>query len=361
MTTVEIRNAAKAFGATSVFEGLDIHVAHGEFVALLGPSGCGKSTLLRCVAGLEDLTSGDVRFGGRSVIDVPPARRGAAMVFQTYALYPHKTVRENMGFALRVAGAPAPEIEARVDEAAAMLDIAALLDQRPRQLSGGQRQRVAIGRAIVRRPDVFLFDEPLSNLDAALRAHMRLELSRLHRRLEATMIYVTHDQVEAMTMADRIVVLEGGRVRQIGAPQEVFDAPADTFVARFIGSPAMNLLPMEAVDTPANRERLAKRYDASALRKARTLGIRPEDATLGCGGADADGRWVELPVAVDLIESLGRQRLLYSRSATEGGPAVDVTILAHGGEPHEGSVARFPVSLLHLFDECGARIAPRSP
>ena len=211
MARVEIDRVTKRFGAVEVFRDLEIDIAHGEFIALLGPSGCGKSTLLRCIAGLEDLSEGDIRFADRSIVDTAPAKRGAAMVFQTYALYPHKTVAENMGFALKVAKAPKEVIDRKVAEAAQILGIQSLLDKRPRQLSGGQRQRVAIGRAIVREPDVFLFDEPLSNLDAELRARMRLELSRLHGKLDATMIYVTHDQIEAMTMADRIVILDSGK------------------------------------------------------------------------------------------------------------------------------------------------------
>ncbi|MBW2254738.1 MAG: ATP-binding cassette domain-containing protein, partial [Deltaproteobacteria bacterium] len=245
MATVTLRGIHKSYGNTRVLEGVDIEIADGEYLVLVGPSGCGKSTLLRCIAGLEEITGGDLLIEGRRVNDLRPRDRNVAMVFQSYALYPHMTVRDNMGFALRVAKEPREVIDRTVGEAAAMLGLQDLLDRYPAQLSGGQRQRVAMGRAIVRRPQAFLFDEPLSNLDAALRSQMRLELKRLHRRLQATVIHVTHDQVEALTLADRILVLHRGVVQQVGTPRELFNTPANTFVATFIGSPSMNLFPAE--------------------------------------------------------------------------------------------------------------------
>ncbi|MBL8578376.1 MAG: sn-glycerol-3-phosphate ABC transporter ATP-binding protein UgpC [Mesorhizobium sp.] len=242
MAQVAIRNVAKAFGAVQVLHGVSIDIADGEFVALVGPSGCGKSTLLRMIAGLEEVTGGTIVIGDRVVNQLPPSKRDIAMVFQNYALYPHKTVAQNMGFALKLRGADRAAIDERVRKAAEILDLLPYLGRYPRQLSGGQRQRVAMGRAIVRDPQVFLFDEPLSNLDAKLRVQMRTEIKELHQRLKTTTVYVTHDQVEAMTMADKIVVMQAGRIEQMGAPLELFDRPANTFVAGFIGSPAMNIL-----------------------------------------------------------------------------------------------------------------------
>ena len=242
MAAVSIRHIRKAFGSTQVLHGVDIEIADGEFTVLVGPSGCGKSTLLRMIAGLEDVTEGEIAIGGRVVNKVPPKQRDIAMVFQNYALYPHMTVRDNMAFSLKLARAPQAAIDDRVGRAAGILGLGALLDRYPRQLSGGQRQRVAMGRAIVRDPQVFLFDEPLSNLDAKLRVNMRAEIKDLHQRLRTTTVYVTHDQIEAMTMADKIVVMQGGRIEQTGAPLELYDHPANRFVAGFIGSPAMNFL-----------------------------------------------------------------------------------------------------------------------
>ncbi len=242
MAQVAIQNVAKAFGAVKVLHGVSIGIADGEFVALVGPSGCGKSTLLRMIAGLEEVTGGTIAIGDRVVNQLPPSKRDIAMVFQNYALYPHKTVAQNMGFALKLRGADRATIDERVRKAAEILDLLPYLNRYPRQLSGGQRQRVAMGRAIVRDPQVFLFDEPLSNLDAKLRVQMRTEIKELHQRLKTTTVYVTHDQVEAMTMADKIVVMQAGRIEQMGAPLELFDRPANTFVAGFIGSPAMNIL-----------------------------------------------------------------------------------------------------------------------
>ncbi len=263
MGALNIENVKKAFGPVEVLKGIDLEVKDGEFVVFVGPSGCGKSTLLRVIAGLEDSTSGRVVIDGQDVSITPPAKRGIAMVFQTYALYPHLTVRNNMGRGLKQAGTPAAEIDRRIGVASAMLSLEPYLERRPAELSGGQRQRVAIGRAVVREPKLFLFDEPLSNLDAALRVNTRLEIAQLHRRLKATMIYVTHDQVEAMTLADKIVVLNAGRIEQIGGPMELYNAPANEFVAGFIGSPKMNFI------------------DGARLGEtAKTVGVRPEHMTV---------------------------------------------------------------------------------
>ncbi|WP_404404029.1 ABC transporter ATP-binding protein [Pelagibacterium halotolerans] len=250
MAEIALKNVKKSYGRVEVIKDIDLAIEHGEFVVFVGPSGCGKSTLLRMIAGLEDITDGDLFIGDRRVNDIQPRDRGVAMVFQSYALFPHMTVYDNVGFGLRISKMPKPERDAKIREAARILQMENLLDRRPSQLSGGQRQRVAIGRAIVRNPHVFLFDEPLSNLDAALRGSMRMEISKLHQQLDATMIYVTHDQVEAMTLADKIVVLNAGVVQQIGSPLELYNRPANLFVAGFIGSPKMNLLPVkvEAVD-----------------------------------------------------------------------------------------------------------------
>ncbi|TPM35676.1 ABC transporter ATP-binding protein [Mesorhizobium sp. B2-3-4] len=263
MGSLKIENVKKAFGPVEVLKGIDLEVTDGEFVVFVGPSGCGKSTLLRVIAGLEDSTSGRVLIDGTDVSVTPPAKRGIAMVFQTYALYPHLTVRNNMGLGLKQANTPAAEIERRIGIASSMLSLEPYLERRPAELSGGQRQRVAIGRAVVREPKLFLFDEPLSNLDAALRVNTRLEIAQLHRRLKATMIYVTHDQVEAMTLADKIVVLNAGKIEQIGGPMELYNAPANEFVAGFIGSPKMNFI------------------DGARLGEtAKTIGVRPEHLTV---------------------------------------------------------------------------------
>ena len=268
MTALKLSNVCKSFGKVEVLKNIDLTVEEGEFVVFVGPSGCGKSTLLRVISGLEEATSGDIDIGGRSVNDVPPAKRGIAMVFQSYALYPHLTVRENMALALKQERKPKDEIAARVAEASRMLSLADYLDRRPSELSGGQRQRVAIGRAVVREPELFLFDEPLSNLDAALRMNTRLEIARLHRQLGASMIYVTHDQIEAMTLADKIVVLRDGRVKQVGSPMEIYNNPANRFVAEFIGSPSMNFVPAEMLGGP----------------KGQFVGIRPEYAQVNANG-----------------------------------------------------------------------------
>src|SRR5437762_491550 len=292
MASVAIRDVRKAFGTTHVIHGVNISISDGEFVVLVGPSGCGKSTLLRMIAGLENISGGEIRIGERVVNHVPPKERDIAMVFQNYALYPHMTVAANMGFSLRLRGASQQEIDARVKRAADILGLGPYLARFPRQLSGGQRQRVAMGRAIVRDPQVFLFDEPLSNLDAKLRVQMRTEIKELHQRLKTTTIYVTHDQVEAMTMADRIVVMHDGRVEQIGAPLELYDAPNNQFVAGFIGSPAMNFLKGKVKSNGAagfegpNGVKLPlKAAPAGSDGRAAVYGIRPEHFTIADDGA----------------------------------------------------------------------------
>ncbi|MCA3452738.1 MAG: ABC transporter ATP-binding protein [Rhodobacter sp.] len=294
MGALTLTGVTKSFGTVNVIKGVDLTVQEGEFCVFVGPSGCGKSTLLRIIAGLEDATAGEVAINGRRVNEVAPARREIAMVFQSYALYPHLTVRDNMGLALKQAGVARADITASVDRAADMLALGPLLDRRPAELSGGQRQRVAIGRAIVRRPRLFLFDEPLSNLDAALRVATRIEIARLHRQLGATMIYVTHDQIEAMTLADRIVVLRAGKVEQVGAPMELYNNPVNTFVAGFIGSPQMNFLKAGA---------LGMRSD--------TMGVRPEHIALSRDSGQIAG-------TVSHVEKLGGETLVYVNTPTQG-------------------------------------------
>jgi multiple sugar transport system ATP-binding protein len=288
MGKIELKGVEKSFGSVQVIQGVDLVVEDGSFVVFVGPSGCGKSTLLRLIAGLEDATGGAILIDGVDVIDQPPARRGLSMVFQSYALYPHMTVRNNIGFGLRMAGVEAAERNRKVEEAAALLNLTPYLERRPGALSGGQRQRVAIGRAIVREPKAFLFDEPLSNLDAALRVNMRLEIARLQDSLGTTAIYVTHDQVEAMTMADRIVVLNAGRVEQVGSPLELYNRPANLFVAGFIGSPKMNLVQGE----------MAEKLGGA------TIGIRPEHLSV----SRDSGTW---PGVVEIAEHLGSDTFLY--------------------------------------------------
>ncbi|PWJ16905.1 ABC transporter ATP-binding protein [Jannaschia seohaensis] len=297
---VELKAVEKWFGEAQVIKGVDLAVAPGEFVVFVGPSGCGKSTLLRMIAGLEETSRGQILVEGRDATAEPPSKRGLAMVFQSYALYPHLTVRENVGFPLKAAGMPKDEIARRVDEAARALRLDAYLDRRPRDLSGGQRQRVAIGRSIVRQPTAFLFDEPLSNLDAALRVEMRYEIAKLHQQLGTAMIYVTHDQIEAMTLADRIVVLEFGKIAQVGTPRELYTAPANLFVAQFIGSPKMNVFDASAVPaipTPAGTDK---------------IGLRPEHLTIHEAG--------EAPIAgqVDVLEYLGADTFVIVDCAAAG-------------------------------------------
>ncbi|MEM7320499.1 MAG: sn-glycerol-3-phosphate ABC transporter ATP-binding protein UgpC [Pseudomonadota bacterium] len=300
MTGVTLQGAIKRYGQTQVIHGVDLEIQDGEFCVFVGPSGCGKSTLLRMIAGLEETSDGKISIGDRDVTHMDPAKRGVAMVFQTYALYPHMTVGENMGFGLRMNGVPKAEIEQKVQNASNILKLDQYLNRKPKALSGGQRQRVAIGRAIVRGPEVFLFDEPLSNLDAELRVEMRVEIARLHKEIGATMIYVTHDQVEAMTMADKIVVLRDGRIEQVGAPLELYRNPDNKFVAGFIGSPAMNFLDCDVKDGalvhPALSEPLNPQTKIPAGAAKVTLGIRPEHI-----GIDRSGD----TLSVDLAEALG--------------------------------------------------------
>ncbi|QET91817.1 ABC transporter ATP-binding protein [Roseomonas mucosa] len=308
MASVTISNVRKAYGAHAVMHGVSIDIPDGAFVVLVGPSGCGKSTLLRMIAGLETITGGTISIGPRVVNDVPPKDRDIAMVFQNYALYPHMTVAENMAFALKLKKARPEEILRKVRPAAEILGLSRLLDRLPRHLSGGQRQRVAMGRAIVRDPAVFLFDEPLSNLDAKLRVQTRTEIKALHQRLRTTMIYVTHDQIEAMTMADQIVVMQDGRVEQIGAPLELYDRPANVFVASFIGSPAMNLLPGTAVEggVQLGDGMVLPLPAGSPVAPSRrvTYGIRPEHLLVGEGG---------LPMVVDVMEPTGSETQVFGR------------------------------------------------
>jgi len=291
---LELKGVTKSFGMTEVIKGVDLEVREGEFCVFVGPSGCGKSTLLRIIAGLEDASGGDIEMSGQRVNDLAPAKRGLAMVFQSYALYPHLSVRDNMGLALKQAGVARSEIATSIARAAGMLSLETLLERRPAELSGGQRQRVAIGRAIVRTPKLFLFDEPLSNLDAALRVATRIEIARLHRKLGATIVYVTHDQVEAMTLADRIVVLRAGRVEQIGAPMELYNNPANTFVAGFIGSPQMNFLAAVALGLQAETARLRPEH----LAISRTIGT--------------------LTRRISHVEKLGGETLVYAHTEPHG-------------------------------------------
>jgi multiple sugar transport system ATP-binding protein len=305
MAIIELRNIRKSFGALNIIGGLDLHVEDGEFVVFVGPSGSGKSTLLRLVAGLEEATSGQILIGGEDVTELGPADRSLSMVFQSYALYPHKTVRANMAFGLEVARTPKAEIERRVTAAAVSLRLENFLDRKPKELSGGQRQRVAIGRAIVREPVAFLFDEPLSNLDAALRAEMRIEIAKLHQRLGATMVYVTHDQVEAMTLADKIVVLKDGAIQQIGSPIDLYERPANLFVAQFLGSPKMNVFDAEVTDGGLRIGRSGYLPLASVAAEIGKIGVRPENIAIShAGQGNLDGK-------IDVIERLGSDTYAY--------------------------------------------------
>ncbi|MBS9721226.1 ABC transporter ATP-binding protein [Tianweitania sp. BSSL-BM11] len=341
MANVQLQGLKKSFGAVEIIRGIDLQIEDGEFVVFVGPSGCGKSTLLRLIAGLETISQGELTIGDRTVNDVPASARGVAMVFQSYALYPHLTVRENMGFGLKVRKVARVERERAVADAAALLKLDALLDRYPRQLSGGQRQRVAIGRAIVANPSVFLFDEPLSNLDAELRVHMRSEIASLHQRVATTMIYVTHDQVEAMTLADRIVVLRDGRVEQVGAPQELYERPANIFVAQFIGSPKMNILNVDAAKALLSGETLPQ--------SATQCGVRPEH--LQVGSAEGAG----LRGTVTLAEYAGAETLLHIE--LEGG---DTCLALHrdGTPPRVRSGVTLTVepSRIYLFDQNGVAV-----
>jgi sn-glycerol 3-phosphate transport system ATP-binding protein len=342
MATVTLSNIKKSFGATDVIHGIDAEIADGEFIVIVGPSGCGKSTLLRMVAGLETVTSGDVLIGGERANDKEPMDRDIAMVFQNYALYPHMSVRQNMGYGLKIARLPKEQIDAKVQEAARLLQLEALLDRKPRELSGGQRQRVAMGRAIVREPAVFLFDEPLSNLDAKLRVQMRLEIRELQAKLGITSLYVTHDQVEAMTMADRMIVMNSGVAEQIGTPLEVYETPRTLFAAQFIGSPAMNILDAEVkagkimlADVPV--------ADAAGPDGAVKMGVRPEHLV-----PDENG-----PLALEVLmtEPLGANTLFHGRLAESG---LEFTVSLQGVHPMKegGQFMRFAIQPghAHIFD-----------
>ena len=322
MARVSLKNISKSYGSNDpVLHNISLDIEHGELVVLVGPSGCGKSTLLRVLCGLEDISSGELRIGDDLVNDLPPAERGIAMVFQSYALYPHMTVYRNMSFGLKIHGATKADIDKKVRDAAKVLHIDHLLDRLPRELSGGQRQRVAIGRAIVREPRVFLFDEPLSNLDAALRAKTRIELARLHRDLDATMVYVTHDQVEAMTLGDKIVVLSEGHVQQAGTPLALYQQPANRFVATFIGSPTINLLPARVIEVSdagarlqlGNGSKVLATVDASQLQVGETVevGLRPEHCEVLPAGVAPAADDTALDAEITLVEHLGESNLLY--------------------------------------------------
>ncbi|SHG79301.1 ABC transporter ATP-binding protein [Marivita hallyeonensis] len=334
MPSITLNAVEKWFGDVQVIKGVDLSIEEGEFVIFVGPSGCGKSTLLRMIAGLEETSRGQILIGDRDATAEPPNKRGLAMVFQSYALYPHMSVRDNVGFPLKSAGLPKAEINAKVNEAARVLKLGDYLDRRPKDLSGGQRQRVAIGRSIVRNPTAFLFDEPLSNLDAALRVEMRYEIAKLHQTLKSTMIYVTHDQVEAMTLADRIVVLEFGKIAQVGSPRELYEHPANLFVAQFIGSPRMNVIPVQTVT------------GISLPDGAVSVGIRPEHIEIV--GEDAG----HINGHVDVLEYLGADTFVI----TSCGDAGQMTVRVSGDtsyKPGDAVGLSFSESDIHAFDKNG--------
>jgi multiple sugar transport system ATP-binding protein len=358
MADVSLHGVAKSFGATEILRDINLSVEDGEFVVFVGPSGCGKSTLLRIIAGLETVSGGEIRIGSRRVNELPPADRKIAMVFQSYALYPHMNVYKNMAFGLKFAKTNKAEVDRRVRQAAEILKLTPLLGRKPRELSGGQRQRVAIGRAIVRNPSVFLFDEPLSNLDAALRVNTRLEIAKLHRDLGATMIYVTHDQVEAMTLASKIVVMNHGRIEQVGAPLELYRYPRNLFVAGFIGSPRMNFIKGQVLRLEGNSATIGfagteaivnVRSDALAAGDPVTVGIRPEH--MEEGGADA----TSLRGTIDAVEQLGESSYVYMRLASGD----DVIVRAPGetdAAPGGSYTAHVPRRALHVFDASGVTV-----
>ncbi len=348
MGGIKLEAVEKWFGNVQVIKGVDLDIQDGEFVIFVGPSGCGKSTLLRMIGGLEETSRGAIMIDGRDVTAEPPAKRGLTMVFQSYALYPHMSVRDNMGFSLKTAGAPKAEIQAKVDHAAEVLKLQDYLDRRPKDLSGGQRQRVAIGRSIVRDPTAFLFDEPLSNLDAALRVEMRYEIAKLHQNLKATMIYVTHDQVEAMTLADKIVVLEFGTIAQVGPPRELYERPANLFVAQFIGSPKMNVVPCATQGGNFTLQG-GRGQPYAGSKPAAHLGIRPEHIEIGAPGAGAiDG-------VIDVVEYLGADCFVILDCAALG----QLTARVSGEtdlKPGETVGLIFPPNRQHFFDDKGMAI-----
>ena len=360
MTGLDLKDVTKRFGDTSVIHGVNLTVEPGEFCVFVGPSGCGKSTLLRMIAGLEDTSSGTIAIGGRDMTHVDPADRGVAMVFQSYALYPHLTVAENIGYSLRIARKPKAEIRAAVEEVAGLLELSGLLDRKPRALSGGQRQRVAIGRAILRQPKLFLLDEPLSNLDAELRVSMRVEIAKLHRSLGATMIYVTHDQVEAMTLADRLVLMRAGRIEQQGRPLDLYNDPDNRFVAGFLGNPRMNFLSGSIVDHRPDGVLVALKDSEqsvvvpvaeTAARKATQveIGIRPDWFTFAEDG--------EIELVVQATENLGPEQVIYALTRS----GVSVTLQLHGNSEAITLSAkrirvRFDAAKVLLFDPDGKRL-----
>ena len=345
MAEIDIRSVRKAYGKTEVVHGVNLSIRSGEFVVVLGPSGCGKSTLLRMIAGLEAITSGEIAIADRVVNDLEPRERGCAMVFQNYALYPHMSVADNIGYGLKVAGLAKPERRARVETVAKSLGLSDFLDRKPGQLSGGQRQRVAMGRAMIREPKVFLFDEPLSNLDAKLRVQMRIEIRKLHNRLGTTSVFVTHDQVEAMTLADRVVVMNGGHIEQVGTPEEIYRNPASRFVAGFIGSPPMNLFEGK-VAGPGEVEAQGVVFSVLHTDLARgrpvTIGIRPEEIVLGASGTNV------ATIDVDFSEELGSARLLHGQVA---GTDFIIQVPTATAGPRIGRFSfEVPARAIHLFD-----------
>ncbi|MXN45599.1 sn-glycerol-3-phosphate ABC transporter ATP-binding protein UgpC [Shinella kummerowiae] len=362
MTTVEIRNLQKSYGNLEIIRSADLAISSGEFVVLVGPSGCGKSTLLRCIAGLEPITGGNLLIDGDDMTVADPVKRGIAMVFQSYALYPHMTVAENIGFGLKIANAPKPEIRARVLEVAKLLKLEALLDRKPKALSGGQRQRVAIGRALARKPRIFLFDEPLSNLDASLRGEMRVELSKLHAQLGNTMIYVTHDQVEAMTLADRMVVMRQGVIEQVGAPLELFNNPVNRFVAGFLGQPPMNFIRFASAsqagqvmngELPGGGRLTLDLPPAigAVSTEGLELGVRPEDMAVSAAGA--------LNATVEVVEQLGGETIVYGRLAD--GQALTAKLAGQAGI-RAGDRLAFTIAheRLQIFDATGRNLRYRT-
>ncbi len=364
MATIELRQIRKMYGTSEILRGIDLTIRDQELTVFVGPSGCGKSTLLRLIAGLDEITSGDLLLDGERINEVQPARRGLALVFQSYALYPHMSVAENMSFSLKLAGIPKQERQQKVVEAARILNLEPLLNRKPKELSGGQRQRVAIGRAIVRNPRVFLFDEPLSNLDAALRIHMRVELTKLHRQLRATTIYVTHDQVEAMTMADRIVVLQAGKIEQIGTPMELYQQPTNLFVAGFIGSPRMNFLPVTLHQSTLLGTTISLRdgtslYAPLVSESSRpgdqlTLGVRPEHISLIVDG--------NLVAQVQTVEHLGSESYVHVQTKDHEALSIKVTGETNV-QPGTTVSLGFNPNCLHLFDSKGIAFqsSPVSP
>lgn len=354
MSAISLNNVVKAYGKLEVVHGINLDIDHNEFVVLVGPSGCGKSTTLRMIAGLEDITGGEISIGERVVNELPPRKRNISMVFQNYALYPHMNVRDNLGFGLKIAGQSPSVVEERVIEAAEVLGISELLDRIPAELSGGQRQRVAMGRAIVRNPEAFLFDEPLSNLDAKLRVQMRTEIKKLHNKVKTTVVYVTHDQVEAMTLADRIVIMKDGYIEQVGTPMEVFNHPLNTFVASFIGSPPMNLIPAvikqqmivldDDISIPVPKRLATEVREGLAV----TVGIRPDDMTPIGHGIHDGPEMADVTLTVELAELLGTETLIYTWLA--GHEVQGKMFGPRDVVPGETLPFRIALDKLHLFD-----------